>query len=136
MNETPRCFALLLAERIQQHPNATWDLLNVYDFMVCEKYPAQVTLAVFFCLVDGRGELPLRLVMVDVDDLFADATEPDPIGVFDGIVSIFDPVSPIKTVVPLEVRFDRPGTYELQLWVNEVKLQSIRIAINSPEQRV
>lgn len=58
MNETPYCFSLLFAESIARDSSGKWNLIGVYDLLTFEAFPVDVSVAVFFGVIDGRGVMP------------------------------------------------------------------------------
>jgi len=125
---------LLCAESIQRDQEGKWSLSGIFDLLTFERFPAEAKIAVFFGVVDGRGDLPLRLRIVDVNDIFSDVEDPDAVGVVEGFIQIPDPLSPVQASVNLPVRFDHPGTYQLELWIDGFKLQTRRLAVVGSEE--
>lgn len=134
MNETPYCFSLLLAESVQQDAAGKWNIIGVYDLLTFESFPAEVSIAVFFGVIDGRGEVPIKLQVVDADDLFLDEGQSEPVGLVEGEIELPDPLLPIQATVSVPTRFDHPGVYHLELWTNGERLQTRRFLVAGIEE--
>jgi hypothetical protein len=68
-------------------------------------------LAVYVSLVDGRGETPLRLRLIDVDEVR------EPVLEFETMVNFLDPTEEVEIAFRLvELIFPEPGDYRLQLY--------------------
>lgn len=133
MIETPYCFSLLIAEFVQRDAAGKWNIIGVYDLLTFQIFPVDVSIAVFFGVIDGRGEMPIKLQLVDADDLFADESSRDPVGVVEGTIALPDPLLPIQATAAIPVRFDHPGAYHLELWVNGERLQTRRLVVAGPD---
>lgn len=133
MNETPYCFSLLIAEFIQRDAVGKWDIIGVYDLLTFQEFPVEVSIASFFGVVDGRGEMSLRLQVVNADDLFDDQGDIEPVGRVEGSLVFPDPLMSIQATAAIPVRFDRPGAYQLELWVNDERLQTRRLTVVGPD---
>lgn len=134
MNETPYCFSLLFAESIARDPSGKWNLIGVYGLLTFEAFPVDVSVAVFFGVIDGRGVMPIKLQLVDADDLFTDESARESVGAVEGDIELPDPSLPIQATAAIPVRFDRPGAYHLELWVNGERLQTRRLVVAGPAQ--
>lgn len=96
MNETPYCFSLLFAESIEKDAAGKWNLIGVYDLLTFESFPVEVSVAVFFGVIDGRGIMPIKLQMVDADDLFAEESLKESVGGVEGEIELPDPLLPSR----------------------------------------
>jgi hypothetical protein len=106
----------------------------VFDLLTFRSFPAEASIAVFFGLMDGRGEMPIKLQVVDADELFSDDAAPEPAGVVEGEVELPDPLLPVQATVAIPVRFDHSGAYQLELWANEERPQTRRLIVGLQQE--
>jgi hypothetical protein len=132
MNETPYCFALLMADFIQRDASRKWTLVGVFDRLTFAKFPSEVSVGVFFGIVDGRGELPVKFQIVNIDDEFDDSTESEPVGVAEDAVNLPSPLAVLQAAVSIPVLFPHAGAYNLEMWVNHERIQSRRLIVTGP----
>ena len=134
MNETPYCSALLSAEFIQQDAVGKWNMIGVFDLLRYPEFPTDAAIAVFFAVTDGRGEMSLKIQLINADDLFDDQDGASPAGIVEGTILFPDPLYLIQSSTVLGVHFDHPGAYQLELWVNDVLLQSRKRTVLGPAE--
>jgi hypothetical protein len=65
-----------------------------------ESFPTRAEIAVFFGLIDGRGDLPVKLAFMDLDDLFSIADESEAVGTLEGTIHLPDPLAPVHATSP------------------------------------
>jgi hypothetical protein len=90
-------------------------------------------LQVYTALTDGRGQVPVRLVLTDADE------ELGPLAVAEGTVKISDPTRTWEVLFQLKnVLLPRGGQYRLQLFAGEDLLRELRlyVALVGTPQRV
>ena len=126
MNETPYCFCLLMAEFVKrERGSGTFTLVGVFDSLTFSALPIEMTIAVFFGVIDGRGRMPIKLQVVDSDEEAND----EPVAALDAEIELSNPLEQFETQVPIPVRFERPGVYHLELWANGERIQTRRLTI-------
>lgn len=69
------------------------------------------SLAVYASLIDGHGETPMRLRLIDVDEAR------EPVLEFETTVNFLDPTEEVEVAFRLvDLAFPEPGDYRLQLY--------------------
>ncbi len=112
MNETPYCFSLLMAQFAQSDSDGMWTIVGVFDRLSLAQFPVEIGIAVFFGLIDGRGEIPLSLKLVtadhDMDEHDMDEEE-EHIAGYDFAVNLPNPLDAIseqcRVSCPLDARW-------------------------------
>ncbi len=82
------------------------------------------SLAVYASMIDGRGETPLRLRLIDVNE------ERGPVLEFETSVNFLDPTEEVEIAFRLvDLVFPEPGDYRLQLYGADQFLKERRFLI-------
>lgn len=131
MNETPYCFMLLLADIIQRDAVGKWNILGAFDMLKPNEFPAEVTLGIFLGISDGRGQMPIKLQIVESDASFDDSAS-TPVGEVVGEIELPSPLDVVQATIAVPAKFDNPGTYHVELWANDVKIMTRRLVVQGP----
>src|SRR5437764_10738288 len=82
------------------------------------------SLAVYASMIDGRGETPMRLRMIDVDEAR------EPVLEFETAVNFLDPTEEVEMVFRLvDLVFPEPGDYRLQMYGADQFLRERRFLV-------
>jgi len=122
----PVVLVLLIADRVHRddvsgkfHINGTRHLLRASSFPY--DHPLLVVYAV---LTEGRGDVTVRVRLVDVDEARMAVAEEDL------VVQFPDPLREVEVAIPLQdLIFPLAGDYRLQLLVDERVLQERRLMV-------
>ena len=65
----PVPLTLLICDHVWRDPHSgKYDLLGTFSAIGSSVFPVTINLAVYFALTEGRGELPVQMELVDVDE--------------------------------------------------------------------
>lgn len=128
--EIPVCFALLPADVIYQDASTKkWNILGCFDLFGFTVFPAEIQIGVFFGLMDGRGEMSLKIRVVNADSDLDDSIESQVAGEFEARINMPTPNDAVQATVPIPLKFDAPGIYHLELLVDDKPLMTRRLTI-------
>jgi hypothetical protein len=110
----PVPLTLLICDHVWRDPHSgKYDLLGTFSAIGSSVFPCSINLAVYFALTEGRGELPIRLELVDVDE------ERPAIFKSEGMFRFVDPRHVIEGCFSFDtLKFPQPGEYCLKLFVS------------------
>src|SRR5215208_7609811 len=133
MGPLPLALAMVMSDAIWIDPGSgKKTILGTFTSVIGREFPLTLpTLAVYIALTDARGKVPLKLRLIDVDELRApvkehdmDADFPDPIAVLEGIVTMGGLV------------FPEHGEYRLQLVSDgELIIERRLVILPAPEAK-
>jgi hypothetical protein len=133
VTETPFCFALHIADVIHRDAvSGKWHILGMFDRISVAEFPAELTLAVYYGVTDGRGTMPLKVQFIEASAEFEEQFEEGIAGALEAEISLADPLEVAQASVEVPVRFDWPGAYHCELWVNEKRLMTRRLFVVGP----
>ena len=122
----PYALALVIADAIHRDPGTgKRTILGCFSSIYAREFPAtHPALAVYIAVTEGRGVVPIKVRMVDVDD------EKDPIFEVEGEANFQDPrmVMDMDLFIPNLV-FPEPGEYRIQLFASGEPLLERRIMV-------
>ncbi len=108
----PDVLAMILADMVyRDRASGKFFVLGTYSTIAARVFPCNhPSIMVYLSLTDGRGETPLNLRLVDVDE-----SRP-PVFETESVVNFVDPTDVIEMVlVEHDVLLPQPGEYRLQL---------------------
>ena len=108
----PEVVAMVLADLVHRDPGTSKHyILGTYNGVFAPRFPYSWPLMqVYAALTDGRGRVPVRLVLTDADE------ELGALSVAEGSVEMADPTRNTEVVFSLrDVVLPQPGHYRLQL---------------------
>lgn len=127
--KNPFCLSFLVCDAIHRDAGTGKNyIIGTFSVFGALTYPtALLSMAVYVALTDGRGKIPFKLQLIDVDEerepLFSAEFELefiDPLAVLEGSFSLGNLVIP------------EPGEYRLQLFANSDPMMERRIIALPP----
>ena len=124
---SPEVLALVLADAVH-HDDVSGKLfiLGTRAEIEAAEFPYRhPRLAAYVALVEGRGEMLLRIRLIDSDEELA------PLAIEESVVSFDHPLAELQVVAEFtDVEFPEPGDYRLQLYVDGQFLRERRIIVS------
>lgn len=111
--QPPEVLALVIADYVHRDDSTgKFFILGTRASIGAAAFPFNCpSLAVYVSMIDGRGETPMRLRLIDVDEAR------DPVLEFDTTLNFLDPTEEVEVVFRLvDLSFPEPGDYRLQLY--------------------
>jgi hypothetical protein len=111
--QPPEVLALVIADHVHRDDSTgKFFILGTRASVSAVAFPFTCTsLAVYACMIDGRGETPLRLRLIDVEEAR------EPVLVFETTVNFLDPTEEVEIAFRLvDLVFPEPGDFRLQLY--------------------
>ncbi len=108
----PYALAMIVCDAVYKDPaTGKASLLGIFSILNAREFPAVAPqLAVFVTLTDGRGKVPIRLILVHADD-------EEVVFEAQGEVEFPDPLAVVEIVMSLgNCTFPRAGEYRLQFF--------------------
>lgn len=127
---TPLPLALVICDGFWRDPYTNkLTLIGTFSAIGGGRYPlTHPILTVYACLTGGRGRIPIRIELVDVDE------QRDPVLVQEGEVEFTDPRQVVElTFEAAGLKFPEPGEYRLKLLANREFLMERRIYATIPQ---
>jgi hypothetical protein len=123
---------MVIADAIWRDPaSGKCTILGCFALIAASEFPAvHPQLAVYVALTDGRGKVPIKIRMVDVDD------ETEPVFEVETEVQFSDPTVVIEMDVHFnDVTLPHAGEFRIQLFASDDLLSERRIEVEqlSPE---
>lgn len=135
MNETPYCFALIMADYVACDASGKWTIVGAFDMLMPAAFPAEVFIGVYVGVTDCRGKMPVKLQIVDVAADF-DGSDETPVGMTEGELACDDPLQTVQMTIPIKATFPHHGAYNLELWANGERIITRRITVReAPPQQ-
>jgi hypothetical protein len=109
----PYALAMVISDAIWRDPGSgKRTILGCFSVLFARRFPAvHPIMAVYAVLTDGRGKVPIKLRVVDVDE------ENVPLFEANGEVVFADPRATVEIDMHIQgIRFPRPGDYRFQLF--------------------
>ncbi len=109
----PEVLALVIADHVHRDDSTgKFFILGTRSSIGAAVFPFNCpSLAVYAGMIDGRGETPVRLRLIDVDEAR------EPVLEFETTVNFLDPTEEVEVVFRLvDLSFPEPGDYRLQLY--------------------
>jgi hypothetical protein len=113
LSPPPQAVALVLADQVYRDPsNNKCFILGTYNAVYSASFPClRQTMSLYAALTDGRGTVPIRLVLTDADE------ELGALALAEGTAEMTNPLANLEVVFNLNnVVLPRPGQYRLQLF--------------------
>ena len=126
MPPPPLCLALVMADAMHRDPGTgKLYILGTFSTIFASSFPSTHPLmTVYAVLTDGRGKIPIRLVIVPVED------DTDPLADAKGELEFSDPRMVVEVSLGLPgVTFPCPGEYRVQLLAGEELLMERRLMV-------
>lgn len=133
MIETPICYALLPAEFVKRDAGGQWTIVGVFDRIAFSEFPAELRLAAFYGVFDGRGPQELKFRVVSADDEFYDDQDQIVAGEISGTILLNSPLDQFEATAILPCTFPRPGRYNLELIINGEPRMTRRLVVANNE---
>jgi hypothetical protein len=111
--QPPEVLALVIADHVHRDEDTgKFFILGTRAEVVARAFPFTCPiLAVYASMIDGRGETPLRLRLIDVDE------SRDAVLEYETAVSFLDPTVEVEIAFRFaDLVFPEPGDYRLQLF--------------------
>ena len=124
----PYALALIMCDQIYKDmATGKKSLLGMYSAITAASFPAvHPTAAIFIALTDGRGEEPIKIRLMDVNE------EREPVFEIKAVVNFANPLAVIELSLQTPAfEFPAPGEYRLQLFggVDDDPLMERRIML-------
>lgn len=124
--QAPYTLAMVICDLVHRDPGTgKFTLLGCFSAITARSFPAtHPAMAIYVALTDGRGRIPIKLRLVDVDE------ERQPIFELATDIEFQDP----RTVMELafyvgNIVFPSPGEYRLQLKGGDTPMMERRIVL-------
>ena len=122
----PYALALVVADGLHlEHGSGKITILGTFATVGSTKFPCvHPQIGVYMALTNGRGKSKVNLKLCDVDE------EKPPLFTHTIDIDIPSPLAVIELCAQIVgVKFDLPGDYRLQLFVNDIFLMERRIVV-------
>ncbi len=107
--------SLMMCGHVWYDPsNGKYCLLGTFSGINSHEYPLTVEMAVYFAVTEGRGKLPIRLELVDMDELRPAVFDAEKDFEFYGPRHVVEGMFQMDDVV-----FPEPGEYRLKLFAGD-----------------
>lgn len=129
---TPYPLAMVVCDGIWRDPyTGKFTLIGTFSALSGASFPlVHPVLSVYVSLTDGRGEFPVELELVDVDELR------EPIFKTEQPIQFHDPRIMAELVfLATNIQFPEPGEYRLKLFANQEFMIERRIVVGGPAKR-
>ncbi len=105
--------ALLICDHVWRDPRSgKHSLLGTFFGLGASSFPLVTSLSVYFSVTEGRGSLPVRMELIDVDE------EREPVFDVEGVFEFQDVRQVVEgTFVFENISFPEPGEYRLNLFI-------------------
>ncbi len=124
--QPPEVLALVIADHVHRDDGGgKFFILGTRASIGAAAFPFTCSsLAVYASLIDGRGETPMRLRLIDVDEAR------EPVLEFETTVNFLDPTEEVELAFRLvDLVFPEPGDYRLQLYGADQLLRERRFLV-------
>ncbi len=124
--QPPEVLALVVADHVYRDDSTSkFFILGTRASIGATTFPFNCpSLAVYASMIDGRGETPVRLRLIDVEEARESVLE------FETIVNFLDPTEEVEMAFRLvDLVFPEPGDYRLQLYGAGQFLQERRFLV-------
>jgi hypothetical protein len=132
-HQPPDVLAMVLADTVLQEPiSGKFFIQGTYSVILAAGFPwIHPVLTVYCAVTNGHGHTPIKVRLIDVDELHKPRLE------MDGTLQFPDPLVVIETVFAARgVRFNEPGEYRLQFFGAGELLRERRLQVlPAPRQR-
>jgi hypothetical protein len=111
--QPPEVFALVIADHVHRDESTgKLFILGTRASVSAVAFPFTCpSMAVYVGMIDGRGETPVRLRLIDADEAR------EPVLEFETTVNFLDPTEEVEVAFRLvDLVFPEPGDYRLQLY--------------------
>jgi hypothetical protein len=111
--QPPDVLAMVLADAVlQDFATRKFTIQGTYSVIAAHEFPhLQPSIVVYVAMTNGHGQTPIKLRLVDVDELR------DPLFEIEATVAFSDPIIVAEMVIARSnVLFPEPGEYRLQLF--------------------
>lgn len=130
--QTPFALSMIICDAVHIDPSTRKPtILGCFGSIGAAQFPAMhPSLVVFAELTDGRGMVPIKLRVIDVDE------QNPPIAEAEGEVDLTDPLAVGMLVMGfVGMVFPEPGEYRVQLFSGSEPLLERRLLLLSPPNR-
>jgi hypothetical protein len=104
----PTVSALLMAVEITEE-SGQYTLKKIFNVLKPRQFPFTYTIHVYASFTSGRGDVPIQISLVDVDDEFP------PLFVLQENIPFDDPLETREVAVKHKTQISRPGIYTLRV---------------------
>lgn len=109
----PIPLTLLICDHVWRDPNSgKYSLLGTFSAIGSSSFPLVMNLAVYFAVTEGQGKLPVRMEMIDVDEVRPAVFDAEGIFEFSHLRQVIEGTFDFTRLV-----FPEPGEYRLKLFV-------------------
>ena len=109
----PIPLTLLICDHVWRDPNTgKHSLLGTFSGLGCPVFPLVTNLAVYFAVTEGKGELPVRMELIDVDEERPAVFDAEGTFMFNDLREVVEGTFTFANLV-----FPEPGEYRLKLFV-------------------
>ncbi len=132
LRRSPLALAMVISDAVwTDGETGRKTILGTFSTIIGREFPLPFPhLTVYLALTDTRGVVPLRIRLVDVDELR------DPVGDRKWEVSFSDPISVVEETAAFDnIVFPEPGEYRLQLLTDGELLIERRLVVIPSEER-
>lgn len=127
---TPRCLAMVLCDSVHQDAGSRkWSILGTFDAVNATKFPAALSLGVYFVLTECDPTVELQLRVTRADDAFSDS-EVFAVGVT--VSGARDHIDVTQSGVRIQGVVNEAGVYFIELRHSDDKLMERRLVVNGP----
>ena len=127
----PGVLALVICDAIWRDPwSGKFTIIGTYDSIKAKVFPVHhPIISVYSALTNGRGKVPLKVRIVDVDE------EREPVAELEQEIEFPDPRSKVQhCAVFANPLFPAPGEYRVQLWSSSVCLLEQRLLVHQVQE--
>jgi hypothetical protein len=119
----------MICDHVWRDPTSgKYHLLGTFSAIASSRFPLVTDLSVYFAITEGRGKLPVRMELIDVDEERA--------AVFDA-EAVFEFEHPRQVIEGMfafsNLDFPEPGEYRLKLFAAGEFLMERALHVNRPE---
>lgn len=123
---------MVLCDGVHRDPaTSKFTILGTFDSFVAKKYPARISLGIYFVVTDGIGSCVLRLQLVDANagavDAKLEGDVPGRVFRMQAEQVFEDPLQVTEEAMELEFFIPSPGIYFCELWADDKMLMQRRL---------
>jgi hypothetical protein len=109
----PIPLSLMICDHVWKDPHSgKCSLLGTYSALRGSTFPIISNMAVYFAVTEGQGPLPVRMELIDVDELRPAVFDAEAVFVFEHLRQVIEGSFTLENLA-----FPEPGEYRLKLFV-------------------
>jgi hypothetical protein len=130
--QQPDVLAMILAEAVLSDvASEKLEIRGVFSVLPAAEFPwTHSVMVVYTAITGGHGKTPLRLRIIDVDEVREAIVDTEMVVDFPDPITVLEPILVVKDIV-----FPEPGEYRVQLYGAGQFLRERRLQVGQSESR-